>query len=217
MKSRCSHGFPCWVQLAICPYHPLFPAGHPDCILYAYWAVLVVRPTLTLPCDRVHWKTSLMIRALLLLQCPSCLVRLIYGFRDRRLVAVRLLFCEMLLSVYIYIYIYMSVQVCIMKKDIIKDEAVADTHTHTHTHIYIYIYISAYHRSHSYHILSLSPFLSRYIFLVGVTFDWSHGTSTIVGYLRINLVYTYIKLTLLNILYLPNLSARAGYDTRSIF
>ena len=49
-----------------------------------YRYILVGRPTLTPPCEGVHWRTSLMSSFLLLQQCPACHVRLIWIILEKR-------------------------------------------------------------------------------------------------------------------------------------
>ena len=70
------------LSLAIHLYYPLLPAGSLDYILCLYRAdvdkVLVDCPTLTCLCERVHRKMLLMSLFLLLQQCPTYLVRLIW-------------------------------------------------------------------------------------------------------------------------------------------
>ena len=78
-KSRSLHGFP-WLSITNRPYHPfstsrsssLHSLSIQSCCRY----VLLGCPTLALLCEGVHWRISLMISFLLLLQCPAYLVYL---------------------------------------------------------------------------------------------------------------------------------------------
>ena len=86
-----------------------------------------------------------------------------------------------------------------------------DTHTHTHTHIYIYIYIC----------VCVCVCVIMYIYILSSTDRLYRGiTNPQCGQTRRTLqarieIPPNISLNIVS--YLPNPSARAGYDTRSIF
>ena len=77
MMSCCKHGYP-WRSLATCLYRPLLSAGLLGYIMYQHRYVPAGRPTLARPWLEVHRSTSPMSSPLLLQQCLTCLVRLIW-------------------------------------------------------------------------------------------------------------------------------------------